>query len=1163
VDGFLLAYDGFDPGSEGLREALTSTGNGYLCTRGAAEWEEADGVHYPGTYVHGGYNRETTILSGLPVLNEDLVNLPNWLVLQLRVEGGDAIQLADMELLEYRHELDIRYVAVIRRLRFRDRDGRETTLHSRRFVSMADPHHGGIEWTLVAENWSGRVEVVTAIDGRVSNAGVARYRQLEGRHLNPVSPRTFGPEVIALKTETRQSNLYISQAARTRVFRGDQPLWAERRLYQMEDYIQQLLAFDVQQGQATRVEKLVTFYTSRDPAVSDTLVKAATSAARHTDFAATFERHAAAWEELWRVCDVRVSGDERVQQLLRLHIAHVLQVCSRNTADLDAGLPARGLNGEAYRGHVFWDEIYALPFFNVRLPDVTRGLLMYRYRRIGEARAAAREAGLRGAMFPWQSGSEGIEETQRVHLNPVSGRWEPDLSRNQRHVNAAIFYNIWHYYQTTGDQAFLRDYGAEMMLEIARLWASIARFNPERERYEIHGVMGPDEFHEKYPDAAQGGLRNNAYTNVLVAWLCDIAGRLPALLPASRTAEVRERLGIGDDELAVWRDMSRRMFVPFQGDGIISQFEGYEDLEELDWDAYRAKYGNVQRLDRILRAEGKDPNRYKVTKQADTVMLFFLFRDEELREIFGRLGYVCHADTVARNVAYYDRRTSHGSTLSFVTHAGVLAAIDPDSSWERFLVALHSDADDIQDGTTKEGIHMGVMAGTLDLVQASYAGTFVRDGVLYFEPRLPGRLDGLSFPMQFRGTPIQVTLTGDRLTLAVHPEGVSRPVRVGASGDVRELRPGERTVFELSRDPATAGPAVRDPLGGHMPKFQAAIFDVDGVLVDSPHEKAWRESLRELMESSWRGIRGRTTWSPDAFTAHVYRQYVSGKPRMSGARAALDYFRVPDAGQRTAEYAQHKQELVVRLIQAGDFTAYPDALRFVIAAKDAGMLIAAASSSKNAALFLRQIRLDTFAQEHRIFSPTLRPGLTLRDYFDADVSGRDFAHGKPDPEIFLTAAHELGVEPGCAIVIEDASAGVQAAKAGGMAAIGVARADDADLLAAAYADLVVTTLDDVDTTALCEGRLARRQALCRAGTAVRSVAWPPARRGRRRVPASGGARYRTRGPPACSPKKRSSSADASGPCGSVYEPFRLPPDQAWPPPWMVQCSMSVFPSASW
>ena len=296
----------------------------------------------------------------------------------------------------------------------------------------------------------------------------------------------------------------------------------------------------------------------------------------------------------------------------------------------------------------------------------------------------------------------------------------------------------------------------------------------------------------------------------MVAWLCDVAGQVLALLPASRAAALRERLGIGDDELAVWQDMSRRMFVPFHGDGIISQFEGYEDLDELDWDAYQAKYGNIQRLDRILRAEGRDPNRYKVTKQADTVMLFFLFRSEELGEVFGRLGYAYRADTAARNIAYYDQRTSHGSTLSVVTHAGVLAAIDPEGSWERFLVALHSDADDIQGGTTKEGIHMGVMSGTLDLVLRCYAGTHVRDGALHFDPRLPSRLDGLSFSGQFRDTPIEVTLTGDRLTLAVHPEGVSRPIRVAIPGEVRELRPGEQTVFELGRNPAATGPAARD-----------------------------------------------------------------------------------------------------------------------------------------------------------------------------------------------------------------------------------------------------------------------------------------------------------------------------------------------------------------
>jgi beta-phosphoglucomutase len=254
-------------------------------------------------------------------------------------------------------------------------------------------------------------------------------------------------------------------------------------------------------------------------------------------------------------------------------------------------------------------------------------------------------------------------------------------------------------------------------------------------------------------------------------------------------------------------------------------------------------------------------------------------------------------------------------------------------------------------------------------------------------------------------------------------------------------------------------------------RFEGAIFDIDGVLVDSPHEEAWRESLRELMEGEWSDIRDQTTWSPEAFTPQVYQEQMSGKPRMSGARAALEYFKVPDAATRVDEYAALKQEMVVRLIEAGEFTAYPDALRFIIAVKDAGVRVVAASSSKNAGLFLRQIRMDTFAQDQGISSASVHPGLTLLDFFDADVSGRDFAHGKPHPEMFLTAAQELGVAPPVSVVIEDAAAGIQAAKAGQMAAIGIARAHDEELLTAAGADLVVTSLDDVDLSALSDGRL--------------------------------------------------------------------------------------------
>jgi len=256
--------------------------------------------------------------------------------------------------------------------------------------------------------------------------------------------------------------------------------------------------------------------------------------------------------------------------------------------------------------------------------------------------------------------------------------------------------------------------------------------------------------------------------------------------------------------------------------------------------------------------------------------------------------------------------------------------------------------------------------------------------------------------------------------------------------------------------------------------FEGAIFDVDGVLVDSPHERAWKDSLRELMETDWADIADQTSWSDERFTPKVYQQEMSGKPRMSGALAALAHFDVPDAEDRVEAYAANKQAMVVKLIEAGEFEAYPDALRFVLAVRAAGIPTAAASSSKNAGLFLRQIRLDTFAEEEGLEYDFLRPGLSLLDFFDVDISGRDFDQGKPHPEMFLTGAAELGVDPEHCFVVEDAPSGVKAAKAGGMTALGLARSDDEDLLAAEDADLVVTSLDDVDLAGLEEHELRRR-----------------------------------------------------------------------------------------
>jgi beta-phosphoglucomutase-like phosphatase (HAD superfamily) len=253
--------------------------------------------------------------------------------------------------------------------------------------------------------------------------------------------------------------------------------------------------------------------------------------------------------------------------------------------------------------------------------------------------------------------------------------------------------------------------------------------------------------------------------------------------------------------------------------------------------------------------------------------------------------------------------------------------------------------------------------------------------------------------------------------------------------------------------------------------FKGAVFDVDGVLVDSPHEQAWRDGLQQLMENDWSDVAGQTSYSPENFTPEVYQSEMSGKPRYKGAQAALEYFGVPDAEERAKEYGDRKQEMITELIEQGEFHAYPDALRFVLAVKQAGILVAAASSSKNAGAFLRLVRLDEFAEREGLSYDFLRPGYTLLDILDGDVSGRDFAQGKPHPEIFLTAAEELELPPSDCFVVEDAANGVQAAKAGNMAALGLARAEDEELLEEAGADLVVTTLDDVSLDALAEGRL--------------------------------------------------------------------------------------------
>ncbi|MFQ5542386.1 MAG: glycoside hydrolase family 65 protein, partial [Candidatus Binatia bacterium] len=651
-------------------------------------------------------------------------------------------------MLSYQQDLHLNKGLLVRSIRFRDNQGREFTMISRRLVHMGNPHLAAIETSITAENWSGRISVKSELDGSVINAGVDRYRQLNSKHLETVSMGPVERDGIYLLVQTNQSQIQVAESARTQIFCRGQRMQVETLTSQREEGIGQELILDVDKGQPVKIEKIVALYTSRDRTISDCAAAARIAISRCGRFEDLLQSHSRAWKFLWRRCDVEISTTSQAQVILRLHIFHLLQTISMNTVGLDVGVPARGLHGETYRGHIFWDELFMFFFYNLRIPEVTRSLLLYRYRRLEEARHAAKESGYKGAMYPWQSGSDGREETQKIHLNPISGRWLDDHSHLQRHVNLAIVYNVWEFYQISMDMEFMSYYGAEMILEIARFWSSISTYNRKTQRYEIAGVMGPDEYHEKYPDAEQGGLKNNAYTNIGAVWVLERAIEVLDLLKQDRRAELVEELGLQGEEIERWKDITRKMTIVFHGDGIISQFEGYDQLEEFDWDGYRKKYGNIERLDRILEAEGDSPNRYKLSKQADVLMLFYLFPVKEIRRIFKQLGYVFDKNTFRKNVNYYIERTSHGSTLSRVVHAYVLARIDPGRFWNFFSEALRSDIADIQGGTTKEGIHLGAMAGTDDLVLGCYAGINTWGDAISFDPILPEAVQRLHFRLR-------------------------------------------------------------------------------------------------------------------------------------------------------------------------------------------------------------------------------------------------------------------------------------------------------------------------------------------------------------------------------------------------------------------------------
>ncbi|GGM33894.1 family 65 glycosyl hydrolase [Micromonospora sonchi] len=795
---WVLSYTDGDPAGEGTRETMLTLGNGYLAARGAAPEAVADGVHYPGTYLAGFHNRQPGPDGG----EESIVNLPNWLPLTFRPAAGQWYAPEHGRLLHEHRALDLRCGLYLRELLVLDPAGRRTRIRQRRLVSMAAPHLAALETTLVAENWSGPLEIRSGIDGGVRNTNSPAEAATSRRHLTGIGSGVDGPDVIWLTATTTGAGHRVAAAARATLTGGE---GASRRRAGGTEDVAQVVTLDANTGEQLVVEKTAAVFSSRDAAVDEPLAAARDEVRRAGSFTRLLAEHTAAWRDLWTRFRLDVGESHPWQLPIRVHTFHLLQTLSPYAAELDAGVPARGLHGEGYHGHIFWDELFVYPYLNLRFPELTRALLEYRHRRLTAARRQAADTGGDGALFPWQSGTSGRDESPRCSVNPVNGEWMPDHTGRQPHANLAIAYSVWRYWETTADLSFLAESGLELLVATARYWAAAASYDPADDRYDIRGVTGPDEYHDGYPGRPGQGLDNCAYVNVMVAWVLGRAEEAYAVVGRHPGAVSWRTIAVDDAERARWAHIARRLRLAFLPGGIPAQFEGYRDLAELDWDRYRRRYGDLRLLGPLLQTEGDDPNRYKISKQADVLMLLYLFSAEELTALVRQLGYAFDPASIPAIVDYYLSRTTHGSTLSRVAHAWVLARTDRRRSWEMLLAALGTDLTDPAHSSTREGIHLGATAGTLDILQRCYTGLEVRGDVLRLNPLLPDCLDHLDCVIRYRNRLIGLRIDHHTVRFTT-PPGADPPITVLVHERPVELAAGTTVAVGLHRMPAGTVP---------------------------------------------------------------------------------------------------------------------------------------------------------------------------------------------------------------------------------------------------------------------------------------------------------------------------------------------------------------------
>lgn len=707
-----VSEDRFDPARQHHLETVFTTGNGYFSSRGSLE------EGYPGdhalTLAHG-------VFDDVPIFFTELANLPNWLDLSLTIDGHP-FRLDQGQCLHSERWLDLRQGILRREVRWQAPSGALLDLTFERFISYAHEHVGALRVLVTAVNQPCQIAVASGLNGHVSNEDILHWHHL--------GQDQAGGGAIWLHSRTRHSGLELAAAATLHVSTG-----APAQCQLCPGHPRLLVTEHLDAGQTLQLDKLASYTASRDavPDAADVVERALAELAGQS-YEALRDAQVRAWCDLWGETDVLIEGDDEAQLAMRFHLFQLLVAAPQHDERVSIG--AKTLSGLGYRGHVFWDtDIFILPFFTYTLPRIARNMLLYRYHTLPGARRKAAANGFSGAQYAWESAATGDEVTPTWVTHP-NGKdlvriWTGDI---EIHISVDVAYAIVQYWRVTGDDAFMREYGAEIVLDTARFWGERAELEEtgEGRRYVFRDVIGPDEYHDH--------VDNNAYTNRMAQWhlqtALDVLDWLRAQHP-DRYQTLRAQLDLSDARLADWQDVIAHLFIPRDpATGLLEQFEGFFDLEPVDPEVIATTDRSMQV---VLGIEGA--SRSQVIKQPDVIMLLCLLRDE------------VDARTWQVNWEAYVPLTDHryGSSLGPSFHAWAACELArPDEGYDYFMLAARADLHDVR-GNADDGIHAASAGGLWQAAVFGFAGLHLGEGEPAITPRLPAHWQRLSFRIRYRG----------------------------------------------------------------------------------------------------------------------------------------------------------------------------------------------------------------------------------------------------------------------------------------------------------------------------------------------------------------------------------------------------------------------------